>query len=272
MAVEPWYPRDWLSSEARAVLTPAGRSAYRDLLDAAWLAGGRLRDDDRVMQGLSGLSPGEWAAVREDVLRYFPVSEPGWRANPRQVAEYAKADGYRESCRAGGRAAAAKRWGGDSQAIAEQPPPYRTPTPTPSPSPTPTPTQNSTTIEEPQACPQERTAARKKLDLPPFALLWNEKVAGTPLKTIRVWNAGRDRLVKARLAEEGDLGLWGRAMEHLAASPHHRGENDRGWVADVDFLLQAGQYPRWLDLAHGGPPVKADPEVTPQLRRLMGGV
>lgn len=121
-------------------------------------------------------------------------------------------------------------------------------------------------------CPQERTVAKKKLDLPPFALLWNEKVAGSPLKTIRVWTAKRDRVVKARLAEEGDLGLWGLAMEHLAASPHHRGENDRGWVADVDFLLQAEQYAKWLDLAHGGPPVKADPEVTPQLRRLMGGV
>jgi hypothetical protein len=126
--------------------------------------------------------------------------------------------------------------------------------------------------EKSQTCPQERTAASKKLDLPPFALLWNEKVAGSPLKTIRVWTAKRDRVVKARLAEEGDLGLWGLAMEHLAASPHHRGENDRGWVADVDFLLQAEQYAKWLDLAHGGPPVKADPGVTPQLRRLMGGV
>jgi uncharacterized protein YdaU (DUF1376 family) len=286
MAVEPWYPRDWLSSEARAVLTPSGRSAYRDLLDAAWLAGGRLRDDDRVLQGLSGLDRGEWDAVREDVLRYFPVVEGGWRSNPRQVVEYAKAVAYRAGSKKGGenraatltpdrrseiaKAAADARWKPaeclpDACSVLAN-------ACTPSPSPTPTPTHKREEETPSESCPQERTAASKKLDLPPFALLWNEKVAGSPLKTIRVWTAKRDRVVKARLAEEGDLGLWGLAMEHLAASPHHRGENDRGWVADVDFLLQAEQYAKWLDLAHGGPPVKADPEVTPQLRRLMGGV
>lgn len=250
MAVEPWYPRDWLSSEARAVLTPAGRSAYRDLLDASWLAGGRLRDDDRVLQGLSGLDRGEWEAVREDVLRYFPVVEPGCRANPRQVAEYAKADAYREACRAGGKATAAKRWGGDSQAIAEQVRPNRTPTPTPSPSPTPTPTQNSTTEEEPQACPQERTSGSGTTRLlPSFVTIWNEVMDGSPLPLVRAWTPARDRLLKARLAEEGDLSLWRVAMERLRDSPHHRGQNDRGWVADVEFLLRASQAPKWLDAA-----------------------
>lgn len=202
MAVEPWYPRDWLSSEARAVLTPAGRSAYRDLLDAAWLAGGRLRDDDRVMQGLSGLSPGEWTAVREDVLRYFPVSEPGWRANPRQVAEYAKADGYRESCRAGGRAAAAKRWGGDSQAIAEQPPPYRTPTPTPSP--TPTRREEETPSESPSPAAPKRKTDPLILDLK-NRLGSGSKVCGDQIRALRGagWDDARIAQAISDFAEPG---------------------------------------------------------------------
>ena len=116
-----------------------------------------------------------------------------------------------------------------------------------------------------ESCPQERT------DLPPFAVIWNEEVAGSPLKTVRVWSTGRARALKARLVEEGDLGVWRNAIKHLVASPFHRGVNDRGWIADVDFLLQASQSGKWLDLGRGGPPVAEDVGMTPQLRRLMGG-
>jgi len=280
MAVEPWYPRDWLSSEARAVLTPAGRSAYRDLLDAAWLAGGRLRDDDRVLQGLSGLDRGEWDTVREDVLRYFPVVESGWRANPRQVAEYAKAEAYREASRRGGetraanlsperrseiaKTAASARWKPAEclpDACSMLPDAY---TPTPSPSPTPTPEEKETPSE---SCRRKPTT----MELPAFAAMWNEKVAGTPLKTVRVWTAKRDRDLRARLREECDLAIWGLAMDHLIASDFHRGVNNQGWVASLDFLLQPSQYAKWLDKAHAGPPVKTEEGITPQLRRLMGG-
>jgi len=287
MAVEPWYPRDWLSSMARASMSPAGRSAYRDLLDAAWLSGGRLPDNDRALCGLSGLSPEEWAAVRDDVLRYFPVVEPGWRANPRQVEEYRKAEAYRETRRAGGearaaalsadrrseiaRAASDARWKHGASKddpcsmLADACPP--SPSPSPSPSPTPTPTDSPKQKETPsESCRREPTT------LPPVVVMWNEKVAGTPLKSVRVWSSKRDRVLKARLREEGDLAVWGRAMDHLIASDFHRGVNDQGWVAGLDFLLQPSQAPKWLDLAHGGPPAQADPGITPQLRRLMGGV
>lgn len=284
MAVEPWYPRDWLSSEARAVLTPSGRSAYRDLLDAGWLAGGRLRDDDRVLQGLSGLDRGEWEAVREDVLRYFPMVEPGWRANPRQLVEYAKAEGYREASRRGGeiraanlspdrrseiaKAAADARWKPAECLPDASPMLANACTPSPSPTPTPTPTRKE---EENQTRPQERTAVRKNLDLPPLAVIWNEEVAGSSLSVVRIWSVARDRVLKARLAEEGDLEVWRGAIRHLLASAYHTGGNDRGWKADLDFLLQAGQAPKWLDKARSGPPARADDEMTPQLRRLLGG-
>lgn len=285
MAVEPWYPRDWLSSEARAVLTPAGRSAYRDLLDAAWLAGGRLRDDDRVLQGLSGLDRGEWEAVREDVLRYFPVVEAGWRANPRQVAEYEKAAAYKAGSKKGGehraatlaperrseiaKAAADARWKPaeclpDACSVLAN-------ACTPSPSPTPTPTHKREEETPSESCPQERTVAKKKLDLPPLAEIWNAEVAGSSLSLVRLWSAARDRVLKARLAEEGDLEVWRGAIRHLLASAYHTGGNDRGWKADLDFLLQAAQAPKWLDKARSGPPVATGDEMTPQLRRLMGG-
>jgi hypothetical protein len=44
------------------------------------------------------------------------------------------------------------------------------------------------------------------------------------------------------------------AITNLAASPWHRGENDRGWVADPDFLLRADeQIDKWYQKA---PPIE----------------
>lgn len=125
---------------------------------------------------------------------------------------------------------------------------------------------------ESQTCRQEPTGgSSQERVLPAFVTIWNEVMAGSRLPTVRVWSAARDRVLKARLAEESDLALWRVAMERLRDSPHHRGENDRGWVAGIDFLLQASQAPKWLDAARA-PVLVEDPEMTPQLRRLMGGV
>lgn len=267
----------WRKSTAYTDMTLAEQGAYRNLLDELWLREGPLPDDDRILGRISG-DPVEWPNVRAAVMARFTKTPEGW-VNETQTEVMAATRRYSDSQSAKGRKGADARWNGrangreDGRAIDRANGTANGPAmASVSVSVSGSVSESGAVSEKNHTCPQERTAARKKLDLPPFALLWNEKVAGSPLKTIRVWTAKRDRVVKARLAEEGDLGLWGLAMEHLAASPHHRGENDRGWVADVDFLLQAEQYAKWLDLAHGGPPVKADPEVTPQLRRLMGGV
>lgn len=251
-----WWIDRWRTSSAYMALSLAEQGAYRNLLDELWLRDGLLPGNERFLAMASGAGA-EWDSVKTGVMAQFYEAPGGWRNKTHdEVMEESKRRSQKQ-------ARYRERYRQRDQNVP--------PSPSLSPDLSLTPDQDQS-HKETKPCPQERTAARKKLDLPPFALLWNEKVAGSPLKTIRVWTAKRDRVVKARLAEEGDLGLWGLAMEHLAASPHHRGENDRGWVADVDFLLQAEQYAKWLDLAHGGPPVKADPEVTPQLRRLMGGV
>lgn len=53
--------------------------------------------------------------------------------------------------------------------------------------------------------------------------------------------------VKIRPAED-----WIRAIENLASSPFHRGENDRKWVADFDFFLREENLTRCLEGAISG--------------------
>ena len=128
--------------------------------------------------------------------------------------------------------------------------------------------------QEPTAPGEEKSESSKSgPDLPPFALAWNRIVDGSPLPRVTKWTTARGRALKARLAEEPDLAVWERAMELLRDSPHHRGENDRGWVANVDFLLQAGQGVKWVEKARAPVAETVDPGLANILRgmRAMGG-
>lgn len=55
----------------------------------------------------------------------------------------------------------------------------------------------------------------------------------------------RLRAIRARLKEHG-VDSWSVAMEGLR-SPFCRGENDRGWKADLDFVLQPSSYLRLIE-------------------------
>lgn len=59
--------------------------------------------------------------------------------------------------------------------------------------------------------------------------------AGLPVP--RKVTADRRRKIEARLREHGD-DVWAEACRRMAASAFCRGENDRGWRADLDFLCQ----------------------------------
>lgn len=48
----------------------------------------------------------------------------------------------------------------------------------------------------------------------------------------------RLRAAQARLREVPDIDRWRRAVARLPTSPFLRGENDRGWVATLDWLLR----------------------------------
>ena len=291
----PWYPGDWRASLTRAVLPPLGRLAYREILDAMWLEDGCcLPDDPAVLFAVTGLTMPEWESVKDAVLTRIPVRD-GKRHHPRLSAEFDKVRAKRSAAVAGGEARAAStppekrveiakkaaesRWSKnhmlagclpmlaipdaesdtESEAEAEK--------------------KNQRTPSE--SCRQEPTRDRGEKsvsvktgsDLPPFALAWNRVVDGSPLPKVTKWTPARARALKARLDEEPDTEVWERAMVLLRDSPHHRGMNDRGWVANVDFLLQAGQGIKWVEKARGGPASTMDPGIARilDMAKAMGG-
>lgn len=76
---------------------------------------------------------------------------------------------------------------------------------------------------------------------------YNETAETAGLPRAQVLNATRRAALKARLRECGGIGGWAAALEKLAASRHCTGSNDRGWRADLDFLLQPKSFVRLME-------------------------
>lgn len=86
--------------------------------------------------------------------------------------------------------------------------------------------------------------------------LWNAKCKSLPkAKTL---SAVRKTLIQKRLHECNDPEVWAAAIELLANSSHHSGQNDRNWKADIDFFLQEKQFPKWIDKATQALEIRGD--------------
>ena len=63
----------------------------------------------------------------------------------------------------------------------------------------------------------------------------------------RVLSKPRRASLKARLADAGGIDGWHCALEKARASPLCNGRNNRGWKADLDFLLQQKSFTRLME-------------------------
>jgi hypothetical protein len=78
---------------------------------------------------------------------------------------------------------------------------------------------------------------------------WQSRMVPLGFPSIRKMTAQRDRLLRARL-KDSTLDEWLQAMSALERSAFCRGENDRGWRADFDFLLQPKSFTKLLEGAY----------------------
>lgn len=81
--------------------------------------------------------------------------------------------------------------------------------------------------------------------------LYNETAEELGLPTARKLSEARREKLVATLREHGPDG-WDEAMQRLRRSPHCRGQNDRGWKADLDFLLTPSRFLRLVEGAYEG--------------------
>jgi len=108
----PFYANDWLSSTKRALMTPAQRGAYVDLLCHQWNDPDcSLPDDDESLAVLSGLL-GDWlpngCRLVGDCFPPHPIFA-GRIANTRLLEIKAEREEWREKSREGGKKSAESR-------------------------------------------------------------------------------------------------------------------------------------------------------------------
>lgn len=106
---------------------------------------------------------------------------------------------------------------------------------------------------------------------------WNSLAERLGLPKARTLDAARRKAIRTRLAD-GGLPAWRQALAAVENSPHCRGENDRSWRADLDFVCQAKSWRRLLEGSYAGPDHITGPPVARvdsdlaarQLARLQG--
>jgi len=82
----------------------------------------------------------------------------------------------------------------------------------------------------------------------------------------------RRKKLKARLREHGGMPAWATALGNIEKSAYLRGRNDRGWTANLDFVLQASSFAKLVDGAYGNGAhgdTLAKPSLTDRMRQYV---
>ncbi len=77
--------------------------------------------------------------------------------------------------------------------------------------------------------------------------LWNDFAERIGHPRVQMLSKARRKSLAKRLAECGGIEGWRVALSKVEASAFLRGDNDRGWRADFDFMLQAKSFTRLME-------------------------
>lgn len=76
---------------------------------------------------------------------------------------------------------------------------------------------------------------------------WNSMAKRAGLPEIKMLNPKRAASLKSRIKECPDVETWSTALQNIERSKFLRGENDRGWKANFDFLLQPSSFTKLIE-------------------------
>ena len=80
---------------------------------------------------------------------------------------------------------------------------------------------------------------------------WNDLARQCGLPTVAKLTDSRRRRAQARLRQYPEVEAWQRAFACIRGSPWMHGQNERGWRADFDFILQDKSFTRLVEGTYG---------------------
>lgn len=247
----PLYVADYRKDTAR--LTTEQHGAYLLLIMDYWV-GGPLPDDDVALAQITRLEGRQWKRHRPALERFFQIANGQW-AHKRVEEEREKAERHAEARRING-----LKGGRPKKLTKTESEPTnnlevklagtyeQTPTRDASPSPSPLPSE---VISDANASSSPDVDAKPSTDEVRQAFdAWNDLARRIDLPKAKALDEGRRRAIKARLSADHLTG-WMEALAGVERSRHCRGENDRNWKADLDFVCQAKSFRRLIEGSYG---------------------
>jgi uncharacterized protein YdaU (DUF1376 family) len=265
----PLYVGDYLADTMH--LGAEEHGAYLLLLMHYWRTG-PLVDNDRVLAGIARVDRKVWAAKVGETVRAFFHAEEGRLHHSRVDMELARAQRVSSArAEAGKRGAASKH--GKSEVNGKQTTGYNMAIVTDLPQLGHVQSESHKEVRRkrvgltasrvaeasgtPANAPPATSPAQAELvtatvhpighDPVEAMRLWNVVASAQGLPTVMRLSQGRRRKTLARLRECGGIEGWRVAVEKLVNSPFLCGDNDRGWAADFDFLLQPSSFAKLME-------------------------
>ena len=210
-------------------LSPMEDLAYRRMLDLYYLKDGEVYGDETEVARQIGLR--EYVKEVTQVLQdFFCIGEDDRWTHDRCDAEIAKFREKSEKASNAGKASAQRRLNERSTDVQ--------------------PTNNQEPItnnQEPKeiSCKQDKSSP-DELTVEDVVEAWNDLADQCGLAKVLKLNDTRRKQVKARIREYNTED-WSKAMGAIYRSKFLRGENDRGWKADFNFLLNPNKFIKLLE-------------------------
>lgn len=205
-------------------LTTIEHGAYLLLLIAMWRNKGTLPNDDKLLARYARLQSNQWKRMKPILMEFF-TTEDGQITQGRLTDEYLSVEQHSRKQSNNSKA----RWLKNKKTSNATGKPKASQTDAPLPLPLPSKEETSSNEDVPISTP---------LEIAIMADRWNETADELDLPRITAFNDKRRRKAKLRLKDVGGLEGWERALAALRDSPFCLGENDRGWRANFDFMLQ----------------------------------
>lgn len=229
----PRYPADYGKKTRHLSLVEHG--AYALMMDYCYSTGNPIpANAEQLHRICMAFAPSEQEACRRVLHEFFEERSDGWY-NSRVDEELQKRNEI-----SGKRADAARKRHANAPAKGDANAPANAPANAY------TSTSTSTYKEErPKGLLSPETTEPDQERLAFDAYNVSAKRVGWPLA--QTLNKARRSSLKARLAECGGPDGWLIALGKAEASPHLCGQNDRGWRADLDFLLQQKSFVKLME-------------------------
>jgi uncharacterized protein YdaU (DUF1376 family) len=243
----PLYVGDYLAATTR--LTTEQHGAYFLILLDYW-KNGPPPNDDAVLAQIARLSPAGWRKAKPALLGFFQERD-GLLIQKRVEAERERAADVTEKRVKAGKASADAR--AKAKDNGSKPSTHVSTHVEANGQQNGRPSQSQSDSSNELIASSNEDVSVEPTDKPltkhEVIEAWQDRMVPLGFPSIRKMTAQRDRMLKARL-RDSTLDEWLQAMSALERSAFCRGENDRGWRADFDFLLQPKSFTKLLEGAY----------------------